>query len=85
MEDSKVRWMQQKDKHTHKVISKVTQFNFGSINYCDAPNPTKNKIFKRLGTSRTTVKQTYTGFLKGSLSLFTPYSAIPISKTEPIS
>lgn len=59
--------------YTHKVISKVSHFNFGAIYNSDTSNTTKNKIFQGLRTSRATIQQAYTRFLKGSLSLIAPY------------
>lgn len=60
--------------YTHKVISKVSHFNFGAIYNRDTSNATKYEIFQGLWASWATIQQAYTCFLKGSLSLLTPYS-----------
>lgn len=39
---------------THKVVPKITNLNFGTINDCDAPNSTKDQIlqsFRPCGTT----------------------------------
>lgn len=64
------------EKHTHKIVSKVTHFNFRPVNYCNASNPAKNEIFQGLRTRRTTVEQAYTCLFKGRLPLLTPDSTI---------
>lgn len=59
-------------KHTHEIISKVSIFNFRSINNSDTSNATKNKVFESFRTCGPTIKQTYTSFFKCTLPLFTP-------------
>ena len=59
-------------KHTHEIIAKVSIFNFRTVNNSNTSDTTKHKVFESLGTSRTTIKQTYTSFLKRSLPLLTP-------------
>lgn len=43
-------------KHTQKIVSKVTQFDFRSINDGDASNATKNKVLQGFRASRAAIQ-----------------------------